>query len=498
MLAMETIQAEETAELIIQDFTPKGYGLAQWPRPAPLPPLQVEVAHALPGDTIQAAMRKKMRGVRKGRLLEVIAPSCDRISPPCKHAQICGGCCWQQMAYGAQLKEKEARIKKIFGSMAPIEPILGAEKIFGYRNKMEFSFSENRAGMRYLGLMIAQAEPYVFNVEECHLASPWFAEILQAVRAWWEKTGVKAYHPHRDEGALRYLTLREAVRTGQKMAILNVSGNAEFALTRFQLDLFVQTVQEALFGDEISLFLRIHQTKKGKPTQFFEMHLAGPDHIVEELRLARGALSFKISPISFFQPNTLQAEKLYDTALAMIEALQPTTVFDLYCGTGTLAMAASRFAQRVIGIELSAEAVLDAEENLERNAIQNCRFIQGDVGKVLTRLIDEGVPKPNVVIVDPPRAGLDALALSHLKKLMPQAILYISCNPLTQADNIQELIRCGYRLERLQPIDQFPHTYHIENIALLVYTNAFKNWEFGNVDASDLKQRSDTEAAQLV
>ena len=460
---METVKPQETAELSIQDFNLKGYGLAVWPRPAPLPPLQVEVAHTVPGDRVHAEMRRKMRGTRKGRLLEVIEPSPDRVAPICKHAQVCGGCCWQQIHYRAQLREKQARVQKIFG--AEVESIIGAEKIFGYRNKMEFTFSENRAGMRYLGLMIAQAEPYVFNVEECHLPSGWFSHLLQAVRTWWEASGLKAYNPHRDEGTLRYLTLREAVRTGQKMAILNISGNPDSAPTRGQLDALISTVQEALPDDRVSLFLRIHQTKKGRPTQFFEMLLSGPDHIVEELHLATGKLSFKISPISFFQPNTLQAEKLYDTVLRLLEPLQPAVVFDLYCGTGTLAMAASRFAKQVIGIELSPEAVLDAQENLKRNQIANCTFYQGDVGKVLA---EKKFARPDAVIVDPPRAGLDPLAIEHLKSLSPKAIVYVSCNPTTQAQNIQELIRYGYRLALVQPLDQFPHTYHIENIALLL------------------------------
>jgi 23S rRNA (uracil1939-C5)-methyltransferase len=196
------------------------------------------------------------------------------------------------------------------------------------------------------------------------------------------------------------------------------------------------------------------------------MHLAGSDHIVEELRLKGRTLSFKISPISFFQPNTLSAEKLYDTALSM---LPPSAlVYDLYCGTGTLGMAAANRARQVIGIELSPEAVIDAQENLLRNHIANVTIHQGDVGKVITRLMAEpGFIRPDAVIVDPPRAGLDPLALHHLKTLRPQTIVYVSCNPATQADNVRELVQAGYQLKRLQPLDQFPHTYHIENIALL-------------------------------
>lgn len=440
-------------EASVQGFSLKGYGVAD----------EVEIAHVIPGDQILFELTRKKRLPKKGRLLEILTPSPDRVTPRCAHASTCGGCCWQQMSYTAQLKEKEMRVKKAF-NQEPY-PIIPCDKPFGYRNKMEFTFSENRGGQKYLGLMIAQAEPYVFNLTECHLTSSWFVDVLSAVRTWWESSGLKAYYPPADTGSLRYLTLREASRTGQKMAILNVSGNADFALTRPQLDSYTAAVQSAIPG-EISVFIRIHQTKKGRPTQFFEMHLAGPDHIVEELHLKNGTLSFKISPISFFQPNTHSAEKLYDTALSMLPDC--ATVYDLYCGTGTLGMAASQRAKQVVGIELSPESVIDAQENLIRNQITNMVIHQGDVGKVITRLLAEPqFTRPDAVIVDPPRAGLDPLAIHHLKILLPKTIIYISCNPLTQAENVAELVKAGYQLKRLQPIDQFPHTYHIENIALL-------------------------------
>ncbi|HSX25901.1 MAG TPA: 23S rRNA (uracil(1939)-C(5))-methyltransferase RlmD [Chlamydiales bacterium] len=452
---------QETAEGSIQKFTSRGYGIARIDGGT-----EFEVAHTLPGDQILFELTRVKRSPKKGRLLEVLASSPDRVEPRCLHARTCGGCCWQQMAYEAQLRQKEERVRHAFKGH-PTLPIIPCENPWGYRNKMEFSFSENRAGMRFLGLMIAQAEPYVFNVTECHLTSRWFTDVLGAVRTWWESSGLKAYYPPNDAGSLRYLTLREGVRTGQKMAILNVSGNPEFALTRAHLAGCAAAVRGALAPEEsIAIFLRIHQTKKGRPTQFFEMHLHGPDHILEELHLEGGKLTFKISPISFFQPNTLQAEKLYNAALSLLP--KSPVIYDLYCGTGTLGMAAARFAKQVVGIELSPESVIDAQENLVRNGIQNAVIHQGDVGKVLTQLM--GRPdfiRPDAVIVDPPRAGLDDLALHHLKNLLPRSIVYISCNPLTQAENIEALVKAGYRLEKLQPVDQFPHTYHIENIALL-------------------------------
>lgn len=262
--------------------------------------------------------------------------------------------------------------------------------------------------------------------------------------------------PPKDTGTLRYLTLRDAVRTGQKMAVLNVSGRPEFAPTQSDLERFAKA-----FDEGVSVFLRVHQAQKGRPTQFFEMCLQGPDHIFEELHIGEHIFTFKISPISFFQPNTRQAEILYSAALSFLKS--PSLVYDLYCGTGTLGMAASKTAQKVVGIELSPEAVLDAQENLKKNGIENMEIFQGDAGKVLTRMNE----RPDAVLVDPPRAGLDPLAMHQLKILAPASIVYISCNPVTQAENIREFLKEGYRIKALQPVDQFPHTYHIENIAFL-------------------------------
>jgi 23S rRNA (uracil1939-C5)-methyltransferase len=447
----------EALKLSVDSYTLKGYGVASLPSGK-----EIEIAHAAAGDELLVEWRKKRRPPQKGRILEIASPSPDRVEPRCAHARVCGGCCWQQLAYGAQLREKEERVRKAFG--CPVSPIIPAEASFGYRNKMEFTFSENRGGTRYLGLMIAQAEPYVFNLSECHLCPPWFSGAVNAVHGWWESSGLKAYYPPADEGTLRYLTLRHAFRTDQTMAVLNVSGRSEFAPSRAQLDAFAAAIQS--ISPDASIFLRVHQTKKGKPTQFYEMHLAGPDHIVEELRVQGQTLSFKISPASFFQPNTSQAEKLYDAALSYLP--DASVVYDLYCGTGTLGMAAAKKVSKVISIDLSPESILDAEENLKRNRIENVSLHQGDVGKVLTSLMSHpGFSRPDAVIVDPPRAGLDPLALHHLKTLLPRAILYISCNPITQAANVQELLAAGYRLQALQPVDQFPHTYHIENIAFL-------------------------------
>lgn len=371
---------------------------------------------------------------------------------PCAHIHECGGCRFQHLDYSIQLEQKQALVSKAFGH-ADIEPIIPCADPWAYRNKMEFSFSQNKAGDKFFGLMLRGGRGKVFNLNECLIASPWFSKTVKSVKSWWDQTHLQAFHFHKGEGSLRTLILREGKRTQSRMAMLTVSGDPRFALTRTDLEGFIVAVPDA------SLFLRIQQCIKGSPTQFYEMHLSGPDHILEILHIGSRTLTFKISPTSFFQPNTLQAEVLYSKALEMIEP--KGHIFDLYAGAATIGMILAAKAEKVTAIELNPHAVFDAKANAEMNHISNLELICGDVGKVLSGM----QITPDLAIVDPPRAGLDALALQHLPRLNPRQILYISCNPLSQAANIQALP--GYRIVKIQPIDQFPHTPHIENIVLL-------------------------------
>lgn len=394
----------------------------------------------------------------------------------CPHVSVCGGCKRQQTSYADQIQEKQKSIENLFAEPiqngAVLFPIIPCDDPWEYRNKMEYTFSQNRAGDRFLGLMLsASRRGHVFNVEECHLAPPWFTDVLGEVRSWWVESGIQAYYTYKDEGSLRTLILREGKRTGDKMAMLTVSGNPAFALDKTQISSFVEVVKRALPETEwanLSVFLRIHQIAKGTPTQFFELHLHGPAHIKECLNIKNTQLNFKISPTSFFQTNTEQAEKLYARAIEMLELSGKEHVFDLYCGTATLSMALALAAEKVVGIELNPHAVFDAEENKVLNNISNLEIFCGDVGKVLAALRkDPDFRSPDAIVVDPPRCGLDAAALENVIALNPKKILYISCNPKTQEENIRFLTQAGYRLMQLQPVDQFPHTLHTENIALL-------------------------------
>lgn len=469
-------------EVQVTALSKKGNGLALLPRPQGNPAL-VEIPFTMPGDTVRARLLRKRSGVYSAKLEELLIPSPDRIRPRCIHFGICGGCRFQHMDYSYQLKFKEQVVHHLFKKMLnphlQIRPIIPCSEPWHYRNKMEFSFSSDAAGRKFLGLMIDSSQGKVFNLTECHLTHSWFVDAVKAVRQWWYESGLDAYHMPRDAGSLRTLTLREGVRTGDRMVILTVSGNPEFALHKQQIELFVAFIRDAVEPlnpqSTLSIVLRIQQISKGMPTNFYEMMLYGPDLIREELQIKIGAgepvnLVCNISPSAFFQTNTVQAEKLYSIALTMAEIPPDTVVYDLYCGIGVLGLCLAKHAKEVIGVEISADAILDARANATRNQFTNITFYNGDVGDILSKVSDHKLPRPNIVVVDPPRPGLDPHTIKHLVALNPQKILYISCNPATQATDIEELHRNGYQIHAIQPIDQFPQTYHVENIVVLTKT----------------------------
>lgn len=431
----------------------------------------IEVIGALPGEEVLIQLGGKRKKKRQGYLRQILTPSNERVPLKCSHAPDCGGCAFQQWDYPFQLKHKMEVVKKEFHPLieenAPdVRPIIACDDPWHYRNKMEFSFSQNKAGEKFLGLMLAGSRGRVFALKECFLVSEWFAKVVEAVSAWWEESGLSAYHHNSDTGHLRTLTVREAKQGKGKMVMLTVSGNPSFALKKAQMTSLLEALQKVTSDEHFSIFLQIQQIAKGRPTQFFEMPLSGPDHITERLHILLGeethTFDCKISPTSFFQPNTLQAEKLYSAGLNMLQ-LEGALVFDLYCGSGLLGLAAAKRAKEVIGIELNHHAVFDAGWNKEVNQVENFTIYQGDVGQVLE---EKKLEKPDCIIVDPPRVGLDDKAMAHILKLLPKEILYISCNPKTQAINALTLAQAGYQLKVLQPVDQFPHTPHIENIAL--------------------------------
>lgn len=473
------VEKNQIIELKITSQNKKGNGVGTFERQN-APPLQIEVPFAIPEDVVKVMLTSKKRRCFHGRLEEIVIPSPNRIPAKCIHFGVCGGCRLQHTPYEKQLVDKENFVRSCFESLLNSEvefrKIIPSEP-WHYRNKMEYSFSSDAAGKKYLGLVMDSSRGKVFNLTECHLTHSWFVDVLKTVKHWWNESGLEAYHMHRNSGSLRTLTLREGIRSGDRMVILTVSGNPEFALQKPHIESFeayVRDIAEPISSSaKLSIFLRIQQTAKGMPTQMYEMQLHGSDHIREILNIhvqsdqPKQEVHFQISPSAFFQPNTLQAERLYSTALSMAEISKESVVYDLYCGAGAFGICISKYVKQVVGIEISPEAALDARTNAKLNGCENVTIFSGPVKEILKQLPEKNIPQPDMIIVDPPRAGLDGNALSQIIDLKAPKLLYVSCNPLTQAENIRELVKNGYQLISLQPVDQFPQTYHIENIAYL-------------------------------
>jgi len=468
-------------EIEIESFSKRGNGIGYFDRQDGTR-CPVEVSFTIPGDKIRAMLLRKRSGIYRSRLEEILELSSDRIEPKCIHFGSCGGCRWQQISYQMQLKKKQEFVLQCFGDLLSDEvevgEIIPCQDQWHYRNKMEFTFSSDAAKNHYLGLVMDSSKGKVFHLTECHLPNPWFVEAISSVRQWWNECSLDAYHAHRNTGSLRTLTLREGRRTGDRMVNLTVSGSPEYALKKHQLESFVAFVRDAVESVDpskrLSIFLTIQQVQKGKPTNFYEMHLYGSDHIREIMQMKTDpseepvSLKFCISPSAFFQPNTTQAEQLYSMALKLVLIPKRAIVYDLYCGTGTLGICFAKRASQVVGIELSPEAAHDARHNASENGLDNVTILTGSVHEKLEEIQKESLfPPPDLVMVDPPRPGLDPHALKHIIQMKPPKILYISCNPVTQAENIREFAAAGYKLKGVHPIDQFPHTIHIENIAIL-------------------------------
>ncbi len=465
------VKKTSIATISIDRLSSKGFGVGALQKTPHSHPSKAVIPCSVPGDQLIVEIGPKRKGSYLGKLLSISQASSDRVGAVCKHADVCGGCSLHYLKYEKQLLYKQEKIRELFNSLFPgeIAPIVAAPLYWNYRNKMEFSFSQNKSGERFLGLIRVGSRGKVENLTECHLSPSWFVKVLDAVRIWWVSADIAAFHELHNTGSLRTLTLREGKKTGHKMAILTVSGNPDYALSKEKILQFAECVKNVLKDEPfLSVFLRIQQAIRGQPTQFYEMLLSGPDHIQEELRILIGSYQksyrFKISPTAFFQPNTLQAERLYSQALAMAGMKKRGCILDLYAGTATLGMVFAPFAEKVIAIERNPYAVFDAEVNRELNDVRNLQVYPGDVAEVLQTL---NVKHPDLVIVDPPRTGLSSEALKILVSIAPLEILYISCAPNQQAKDCLFLQQSGYEIVAIQPIDQFPHTIHIENILLL-------------------------------
>ena len=453
----------ETIELLMDGMANGGRGIGR------VDGCVVFVRGAITGDRISCRIVKKKKTYAEALLVELLTPSPHRIEPPCPYAGYCGGCQWQHVAYEKQLAFKKDQVvdplEHIGGfKNPPVHQVLPSEKVFGYRNKMEFSFSDRRwylpdemhlrenYGDFALGLHVPGAFQKVIDVEACLLQEDTGNRILRDVKQYALESGIPVYGLKSHEGFWRFLTLRYSVALDEWMVNL---------ITSQYRPETVQPLSEFLCGkyDRIRTVVNnINIRKASIAVGETEKTLFGDGYIEDRI----GDFHFRISANSFFQTNSAGAANLYSTVAEYAGLQGGEKVLDLYSGTGTIPIFLSEKADSVTGIEISESASADAEKNARENLIKNCRFVCGDIKDALKEISF----KPDVVIIDPPRAGMHKDVLSRLLEMAPEKIVYTSCNPATLARDLGQMVET-YELHEVQPVDMFPNTYHIEAVARL-------------------------------
>jgi 23S rRNA (uracil1939-C5)-methyltransferase len=413
----------------------------------------VFVRGAVPGDRVRARVTKSKRSFAEADSIELVEPSSERVEPVAPHP----GAPWQVLPYERQLREKEDQVRDALERIGrfqspPVQPIVPAVEQLRYRNKLEYSFGEDEEGELVLGFHRPGRFDVIDDVEVDILAAERVDDLRRAVKAWCRAEGLSAWDRRSQEGLLRNLVVREGRRTGQLQARVVTSPGSSFrvdelAAAAAPADSFLWTRAEG-----------IAETTRAGETQVVK----GKGHLEEEL----SGLTFRISPDAFFQTNTEMAERLYGAAIELAGLSGRERVLDLFCGIGTIALAMALDAAEVWGVEIVEEAVADAIENARLNGVDNASFFAGDVRLAMRPLLERS-GKPDVVVVDPPRAGLSQKVVRRVLEAEARRIVYVSCNPTTLAPNARQMVDAGYELKSVLPVDMFPQTPHIECVALL-------------------------------
>lgn len=438
------------------------------------------IPFGVPGDVVDIEVFKKKKNYFEGRILRYKSLSDKRVEPVCQHFGLCGGCKWQHLAYEWQLFYKQKQVKDNFDRIGKVEypeirPILGCEKQYFYRNKLEYAFSNRKwltdgapvgtygeEECKGLGFHLPSLFDRVVDVERCHLQADPSNDIRLFIKAFTMEHHIPYYSVRQHEGLMRNLVIR-CNSKGEFLVILVIS--EESRIIRNEL---IPALEKA-FPQIVSLLLIINNKLNDVINDLPFECLKGEPYLIETMKSPREGfedLKFRIGPVSFFQTNVYQAERLYKAAFDLADVKGDELMYDLYTGTGTIAQYFSRFVKRVVGIEYVEEAIADAKVNAAINDIQNCTFYAGDMAKVLTDEFIEANGRPDFIVTDPPRAGMAEKVVEQLLKIRAKKIVYVSCNPATQARDLQ-LLDSAYQVMAVQPVDMFPHTQHVENITLL-------------------------------
>lgn len=433
----------------------------------------VFIPYGAPGDVVDVKLDKKKKSYAEGHIERMVTPSPIRVEPMCEHFGTCGGCRWQHLPYEFQLKCKQQQVQDALERIAKVSipeitPILGSKQTQEYRNKMEYTFSNKcwltfeqlRSGAEFpdrdaAGFHISGAFDKVLDIKKCHLQDDFGNQLRLFIKAYGKEHGYSFYDLRAQQGLLRTLMIRIA-STGEIMAVM-VFGEDD----KERINALLNAVADKF--PQITSLLYVVNLKVNDTISDQEIiTYRGKDYIEEEME----GLKFRVGPKSFYQTNSLQAYELYKVTREFAELVGDELVYDLYTGTGTIANFVAKKAQKVIGIEYVPEAIEDAKVNSAINSIDNTLFYAGDMKDVLTDEFIERHGRPDVIIVDPPRAGMHQDVVNVILNAAPKRIVYVSCNPATQARDLA-LLDEKYKVEAIQPVDMFPHTQHVENVVKL-------------------------------
>tara|TARA_A100001037_G_scaffold306817_1_gene356092 strand:+ start:15917 stop:17329 length:1413 start_codon:yes stop_codon:yes gene_type:complete len=454
-------------ELKIESLAYGGMGLAR------KDDFVIFVNGAIPGQTVQALIYKKKKGFAEARVLEVLQDSPDAVNVPCEHFSVCGGCKIQNLSYEVQLKEKSLQSEDAFRRLGGfkrfrLDKTIGANPIFNYRNKMEFTFSPHRWVLGSepqhvdksfaVGLHIPGRYDKILDIYDCHIQPEIGNQILKISRDVCRKNPeLRPYDPKTHIGFLRFLMLRYGINTNQLMVNI-VTAYDDLNKLSPLTDALLDQVPEIT-----SMINNVNTRKADVAFGEYETIIYGSSTIEEKI----GELTFEISANSFFQTNTIQGQRLYDEVAKVAKLSGEEIVYDLYCGTGTIGLYLANEAKNIYGFEVIRSALEDAERNALKNGIENVKFLKANLDTFFkSGQLPKRIPKPDVIIVDPPRAGIHPDMLQYLPKLKAKKIIYVSCNPTTQARDAKVLVEKGYNINVAVMVDMFPHTQHIETVLL--------------------------------
>ena len=425
--------------------------------------LVVFVPYSVPGDVLQVKITKKKKNHCEAVIEKIVSPSALRVCSQCSLFSICGGCTSQNIAYENQIVFKEQILKSTLEHLAGIKnalfkPILPSPEIWNYRNKMELTFGQEEDGKVTLGFHKPQSYYHIVDVKKCYIQPKEFDVITGVIRDFANKRNLSVYDPKTFKGLLRHLILRKAKATGEIAAVL-------LTATKNLPDAETLTDEITAACPSVKGFAWGLNSGSADVARLDDILYQKGDLVITE---KVGDVTYQVSPFSFFQTNTLAAEKLFDAVLEAAELSGKETLLDAYCGTGAIGIYCAKKAKRVLGIDINLESIWDARKNAKLNGLSSCTFLSGFIKKNINLLKSSaGSSGINRIILDPPRGGMDKKSLRTLLEIEAPLVVYVSCNPSVLARDLQLFFKAGYEIEYIQPLDMFPHTYHIESVVKL-------------------------------